>query len=347
MSDHDHRPEGLRGHALILLWLGCAPELPERYQVLTGREGDYAIVEAPIPELRDARRMLGDLGDGRVGGYLSGDLSELDSLAFAGGGRLAVEYHVQDGVGVPLHPDGLELFSYYHALSAVRAELDALGIDTGAVFPVPFAYQPSVGGAVLSSNAAYVAAGVHMFVLLPGGFDVPLTANPGVVRHELGHALFSAIVAGDVFAPSPQLRAPEVAALNEGFADMLGTLSLDDPDFITLSWDLGGTRDVRGDATLASAAPVELDPYSRGTVYASFAWDLRELTDPDFALTAAIDALASWAEARSWERGQAGVDAFAARLAERAIAERPGIASALCAAHERRFDGLPRPDACP
>lgn len=318
--------------------------------MIDGREGAYGLVEAPIPELTDARRMTGALGDGRVGGWLDGDLqgSTVSDLRYAGGGALALEYGVQDGVGVPYHPDGLELWTYYHTLSRARAELDALGVDTDPVFPVPFAYQPSVAGAVLSSNAAYVAGGVHLFVLLPGGsgVDVPFNANPGIIRHEFGHALFASIVAGDVQEPFEPITRPDVSALNEGFADMVATLLLDDPDFIALSLDLGGARDVTGDHILGDATAPEDDPYSRGTVYASFAWDLRELTDPDFALIAAIDALGAWADDQAWDQGLDGVDGWPARLANAALAERPALTGDLCAAFDRRFAERAPPASC-
>lgn len=340
----------MRAGLPALALAACAPPTPDRYLVVDGRAGDYALVDAPIPELTNPTRMRGSLGDGTNGGYLDGELVDGDiaDVRYAGGGALALEYVVQDGVAVPIHADGLELFSYYRALSALRTDLDELGIPTDTVFPVPFAYQPSVAGALLSSNAAYVSGGVHLFVLLPGGngLDVPLAANPGVIRHEFGHALFSSIVGGGVRADAPWILEPEVSALNEGFADMVATLSLDDPDFIGLSVDLGGARDVRGDRTIEDAADPAEDPYSRGTVYASLAWDVREVTDPGSTLRCAVDALERWAATSPWDDGLEGIDTWAERFVEEVAGDDPSVADEVCAAHGRRFPGRPVPEPC-
>ncbi len=325
--------------------LACAPDRPARFLVVDGREGDYALVEEPIPELVDPGRMTGTLGDGRVGGYLAGDLQDpcLADVHYSGGGAVHLRYSVRDGVGVPHDDDGVVLWSYYHTLSRVRAELEALDIEVAPIFPIDFAYQPSVGGIGLSTtNAAYVGNGIHLFVLLADRLyaDLPLGANPGVIRHELGHALFQLIVAGSPFDEGPGAERYDVRALNEGFADLLAALTLDDPRFIDPSLVLEA-RHLDGDATLADAAPVDVDPYSRGTVYASLAWDLRDRTDPDTALVHAVAALERWGDEERWREGQSGVDTWATLLVEEVATERPDVVPGLCDDLQRRFATTP------
>lgn len=340
----------MRRLLFVSIAAGCAPEVPDRYLAIDGRAASYALEEVEIPELDDPYRMRGSLGDGAVGGYLSGNLFQQRIDGYAGGSPIRLEYVVDDGVGVPLEQDGVILWSYYHSLSAFRQELEAAGVETDGVFPVPFAYQPSLGGILLTSNAAYVADTVHLFVLLPdgGGDGIPLAANPGVIRHEFGHALFQYTIGGGVGISTPAIALPEVSSLNEGFADMVAALALDDPDFITPSIDLDGTRDLTGPHTLAGTDDPAENPYSRGTVYASFTWDVRlALDDPGETLRLTVRALEDWAADAPWDDGQAGVDRFPAVLANRVIGQRPALAGDVCAAFATRFPGLPDPAACP
>ncbi|MEZ4321209.1 MAG: hypothetical protein R3F61_27285 [Myxococcota bacterium] len=333
---------------LLAMLAGCAPEVPDRYLVVDGREGVYGLEELAIPELDDPWRMRGSLGDGRVGGYIAGDLFGGELRGYTGGAPLRLEYTVRDGTGVPLDEDGVILWSYYHTLSTFRGELEGVGFDTSGIFPVPFAYQPSLGGTILSSNAAYAGDVIHLFVLLPdgGGDGLPLAANPGVIRHEFGHAIFQSVIGGGVGVSTPAIALPEVSALNEGFADMVATLSLDDPDFITPSIDLAGTRDVTGDHALPSEDPAT-NPYSRGTVYASFTWDVRRaLDDREATLVHVLATLREWAADAPWELGQPGVDLFPGLLADRVLADHPELEGTLCAAYDARFPGLIRPSAC-
>ncbi len=333
--------------AVALLHSACRPGVPERYLAIDGREGDYALSEVTIPELDDPVRMRGALGDGVVGGYL--DLDSAGNFSFKGGGPIHVEYAIEDGVGVPFEQDGVILWSYYRALSSARDELDIAGVDVPDLFPVPFAYQPSVAGATLSSNAAYVLGGVHRFVVLPDGLQdgLPLAANPGVIRHELGHAVFQVIVSGGP-REIPPFDDPAVSGLNEGFADMVAGFTLDDPRFLHASIDVGNSRDLAGEHDFdAAIAPNVEDPYARGIVFASYGWHLRELTDPDTALSFAAEALRVWADEERYLDGSAGVDAYAVVLTDVVLAERPGLASELCAAFDDTFDNLGPPASCP
>lgn len=326
-------------------WLGigmlataCAAPEVSRFPVVDGREGSYALVERPIPELIDPEGMQGFLGNGTVGGYL-----DLGRGQYAGGGPIRVRYRADGEVAVPLHDDGVVLWSYYHCLSRVRAELQPFDIGVERIFPIPFAYQPVVGGSALTgSNAAYAAEGAHFFVLLtdPPGADVPLAANPGVVRHEFGHALFQHLTAGDVREPFALDGVFEVRALNEGFADAFAAISLDDPvGFWGLSLPNPADRRLDVVRRAADAVSAERNPYSRGSVYASLAWALREQTDPDTALQLLMATTARWAiEA---EESQATGVALTDRWAVLLVIESQS-ATDLCDAYTARFDR-----ACP
>lgn len=335
----------------VLTLAACTPSRPDLFTVVDGTRGAYALTQAPIPELDDPYLMRGSLGDGHAGGYL--DQLEDGSFRYAGGGRLAVDYAVVDGVGVPLDADGIAIWTYYHTLSTTRTQLDGLGIDVDVLFPVDFAFQPSAGGlGLVTSNAAYVSGGAHVFALLadPVGADLPLAANPVVVRHELGHALFQTIVLGEPRAYDAVLSGDTaLKALNEGFADIVASMLLDDPDILGASFpvSVASERRLDGDASTDTAAPVEDTPYGRGTVYASYAWDLRLATDdPDLVFQAAVEGLARWTQENGWPTVPAQVDHWALHTFDALVVRYPASRDAACVALERRFPGLDRTLRC-
>lgn len=335
-----------------LLLLGCTPSAPDRFLVVDGFGGDYDLVESAIPELDDPYRMRGALGNGSVGGYIA---LETDRVAYRRGGSLGVDYTRDGDLGLPLDADGLALWSFYHSLSSAREQLDGVGFPTNEVFPVDFAFQPTVGGdSLITSNAAYVAGGAHVFALLadPPNATLPLAANPMVIRHELGHALFQRIVLDDVRTYDPTASSDlRISALNEGFADMVASLLLDDPDILGASIPNPSIRDGRlltGPHSTATALPLDDDFYSRGTVYASFTWDLRQGDDRLVLLQDVFSALEELGDASPWlvDDRLESVDRFAELLLERVLARRPSEADALCDAYASRFPDLPEPDAC-
>ncbi|MCB9741164.1 MAG: hypothetical protein H6740_00890 [Alphaproteobacteria bacterium] len=352
---------------LPLLLLACASdERPATYLVVDGEAGVYALAERSIPELEDPRAMWGSLGDGHRGGAIEVSLfAEQTQARYTGGGRVELLYTVEDGLGLPLDEDGLILWSFYHTLSRADAELAPLIPELDAVFPVDFAYQPAYSVMELSSgtNAAYISGGAHLFMLLPDMMDgpVPIAANPAVIRHELGHALFRALGAGDPRAQAPwddQVDAVPVnciRALDEGFADMLSTLSLQDPDVLAASIPGLDTRDVREGWTAtedlyptADSAALLFDPYALGTVYASLAWDLRDLVeaeggDPVQApLLAVMEATRRWQEEAAWS----DPDRWAALLIEVTDEEAFADTAALCAAYATRLPLAATPELC-
>lgn len=345
---------------LLLTLFACAStDMPERLLVVDRVDDGYSAVPRALPELTDARHMEGELGRGFRGGFFRiGLLSSDLSITYVEGGDIDVHYVIDaDGVGVPLDEDGLVLWTYYHTMSSVRAELTDKGYDVSPIFPINFAYQPvfAVQDFTSGENAAYVGGGVHMFMLLPDMLDsvIPLAANPGVIRHEFGHSFFQLLTVGDVRAAAPYdaVDAPEgssrARALNEGFADMMATLTLDDPAFMEMSLpDMEG-RDVRGDAVASpglydSSDSLSFDPYALGTVYASFAWDLRELHTPDEALGWAIEGVEGWADEANWP----DTDRWAEIALESSVRDRPSTADEACAAYATRFPDNETPQVC-
>lgn len=327
---------------MVLLALACTPaERPERLLVMTREDGVYGLYPRTVPELTDPRWMSGDLGQGYAGGAFEIDVFAEDlAMTYRQGGRIDVRYGVEGDLGVPLDEDGLILWSYYNTLSEVRAELEAHGQRVSPIFPIDFAYQPVsvqfdfTGG----ENAAYAGSGLHLFILLPDVLEgvIPLGANPGVIRHEFGHAFFHLLTVGDPYTAAPyddvEAGFTGVRSLNEGFADMVATLTLDDPTFIELSLPTMSSRDVTSDWQATGDLYGSSDPYALGTVYASFAWDLRQLTgDPWATMGAAIAALERWAEEEAW----ADTDRWAELLVDEA--EALGVQEDLCAAFTQRF----------
>ncbi|MEY3209771.1 MAG: hypothetical protein RIT28_252 [Pseudomonadota bacterium] len=344
---------------LPLALFACSPDPSPALLLAVDRDedGEYRVAPRPIPELTDAQHMEGALGHGYRGGRIAIDLFSADmGIRYDEGGRMDLDYDVVDDVAIPMDEDGLVLWTYYHTLSQVRADLNGLGVDTEPVWPIDFAYQPAFVGMDFTSgeNAAYLGSGVHLFILLPDALPavLPLAANPGVIRHEFGHALFNVLTAGDAFALAPydESEDPNVAnqvrALNEGFADMIATLTLDDNDFFDLSLPSVTTRDVAADAAAdASMYPENAesyDPYALGTVYASFAWDLRALTSPDEAVVLVVAAVDAWSAEAAW----GDTDRWAELLLELAVAEDEALQTPLCAAFTARFPERPTPETC-
>lgn len=348
---------------LLLTLIACASTDTPGSLLVVDRLGEgYGVVPRSLPELQDPRTMEGTLGRGFRGGFFRIQLSQAAtevSITYVEGGTFDVHYVIDEGVGVPLDEDGLVLWTYYHTMASVRGELTERGYDVSPIFPINFAYQPvfSFQDFTSGENAAYVAGGVHMFMLLPDMLDsvIPLAANPGVIRHEFGHAFFQLLTVGDVHAV-PEVDPDEdpnialaVSALNEGFADMVATLTLDDPAFMEMSLPDMGERDVRGDAAASASlypdaadGALAYDPYALGTVYASFAWDLRELHTAEEALDWVIRGVEGWAA----EDAQGDTDRWAELTLEASVDDRPGSAAAACAAYAARFPDNATPAVC-
>ncbi len=330
----------------------CAPAWDGPVVVLQRDEaGDYALGPRDLDDF-DAVRVSGALGTAWRGGQLQTD-------GYSAGGRVRVRGLSTPDGWVAADEDGLVLWSFYHALSDGEVALTELGgADLDPLWPVDIAWNPvSIYDFAAAENAAF-ANGMHLFLLMPDRLDgVPLAANAGVVRHELAHAWFEILTTGTSGGPDP-LRAEPVwviqsaRALNEGFADAVAALSLDDPRFLAPSLDLPSR--VVGRAA-AVARPEDYpspdddplldlllgyDPYVLGTVYASFAWDLAALTgDRAGTLVQLADALAAWGEEAAWGDPDRWVVLTLERVPD-------AVRSDACAAAALRFPHLEDPPPC-
>lgn len=296
-----------------LLW-GCTSI--QTHTLLTwvrASDGAYSIGPRDVPEIDDATHMTGELGNVTYGGRITTNAD--GSGAYTGGAGLTVHAVVRDVVAVPLDEDGLLLYTFYANLAAVRAAVEAHGVDASPIFPMDAAWNPAVSPLIELSpadNAAY-ATGSNTFLLLPDGGDrdVPILANQGVIFHEFGHAVFHLLTTGDPSSPPLATDTGREsyywqASLHEGFADTQATLLLDDPAFIDASIDMPD-RHVDDDHAVLTEdmlpanrlEPLLDDPYPLGTVYASFAWDLRVASDPDTAYAIVLDAIAAWAPSKA------------------------------------------------
>lgn len=330
---------------MLALSAACEPPPIDTLTRFVRVDDAIEIGETPIPDGLDPWRMEGPMGSALRGGRLGVE-------DYRPGAEVRVSFAVDGDVGVPLDEDGLVLWSFYAHLHEAHHDFLDRGLPVEPLAPFDaFAWTPaSVMDFQAAENAAYAPA-AHIFILFPDMVSsVPLAANDGVVRHEYGHSLFQILTVGELRSLGPMLTLPAADALgtravNEGFADMVATLSLDDPAFIERSLDMP-SRDVRGDAVATDdryppdnldAQPLGAlgyDPYALGTVLASLAWDIRLiLDDPALTLEHAVAAAQRWGADDHW--GDA--DAFAALLVEEAARDvNASTRAQLCDAMLRR-----------
>jgi len=348
---------------LLLTLLACDPGTAGRYQAFVHQgDGDFAAEPRAISALSDPYRLDGELGTGRAGGTVGIDWSSGRAI-YDEGKPLTVNYAVQDDVGEPLDMEALILFSLYGNLQDARDRLGDLDIDIGELFPMNIAVSPALPdptmGAFPADNEAYVPGTNTMIVLPDLTSELPLAANTGVVFHEFGHGLFHYLTSGDVYGDrlldldQPAELTDGAGSLDEGFADMLGTLLTDDPAFISRSIVLP-ERDVTGDHTAAGVEvlPGEFtdggvlatyDPYPLGTVFASVSWDLRIASDdPGRTLQWDAEAVQDWAVGEDltvyrW------LDALVAVVAR----DSPSLEDDLCRSIETRFADVWVVEQCP
>lgn len=325
----------VRKTALFLLLSACTPDYDSVLVYDYDGEGAHTVRPVQIPSLTDPVRVSGPLGDATLGGRIAfGD----DGLRWERGPRVHLDYAVDDGVLVPMDDQGMVLLSFYHHLAAVRDDLGERGwqADMDAIFPLTtFAWMPSqvTTDYLAVENAAYVSAGIHAFVLYEeANLHVPLTAHAGVVRHEFGHAWFAERLPQVDSPDDSDIEVDDSRSLNEGFADMVAVLSLDDPDALPIEG-----RDPRDDHSLAGV--VDGDPYSLGVVLAGFAWDVRLiLDDAPRTLELVILALDEWNAGVQAELLAPVSLAWIIPFYDLAAAETDD--PALCEAFRQRFPGV-------
>ena len=328
---------------------GCtSSESISSFVIVGPGDAGHQLTEVTFPELVDPKGVqTAHLSTFRGG--------TVDWVNYAEGGPLSVDFTVTDGVAMPHDEDGLILWSFAYYLNEIHGLVGNAGLDLEGLMPVRMAYAPDLGDDLFGfMNAAWVCGtGTHLFLVLPDYFHdyVPVAAHQGVIRHEYGHALFGHLTTG--FSPSCPEDANDLPGkwimwneVNEGFADILATLTLDDPVFIETALPVT-RRDVRSEVHVASEAlyleGLETnDPYLVGSVVASFAWDIRDAVGPERPLAAAFTAaqgLRSIPEQRDPEELLFAPDEFVLLMVQ-ALAGEASTLAAACAALDTRFPHL-------
>lgn len=343
----------------LLLLAACAPPPPTSYLAWQVTGAGYDLAPRPVGAVQDMATLEGPW----IQGHAGGEVVYLDDgdCAHEGGRPLHVQYDVQDNVAVPFDQQGLILWSLNGHLEDFSLDLVEAGLDDAGLLPVTLATTPVLPDLLLEmmpyENAAY-ATGCNVFIVLEDMInkDIPLAANAGVIRHEMGHGVFHVLTAGGVDAPGPfeagdlSAGALYYASLSEGVADMTASLTLDDPDFIEVSLAMP-ERDVSGDwrASLVTLPEEFLeeegdsvlplyDPYPLGTVFAATAWDLRVATDdPQGTWLLALAAVELWMEGGDPGQVMGFLDALVA------LAPEPQV---VCDSVATRFAGVYEVAAC-
>lgn len=335
----------------VLLLPACTPQIADSYLIFGPQSVDHEPTAVAFPELTNPRRLIADGIEGFRGGVIG-------PHPYKEGSALSIGYSIQDGLAVPHDEDGLILWSFAYYITEIRQIIEDMEVDIDGLFPLRIAFAPDNGDDLNAyTNAAWVCGDEdHLFMVLPDYFTelVPVGAHQGVIRHEFGHALFGHLAAG--FSPACPEFVGHVpgkwrvwSAANEGFADILATLTLDDPTFMntTLPQD---SRDVRLDDHVATEDVYTAydDPYLLGSVLAAFAWDIREVAGPDATLRAAIEAVQRLrhlpderdSEDSLWVTNEIALEMIAK------FADDPDVLQAACDALAFRFPLQEAPELC-
>ncbi len=321
----------------LTLLLGCTDTWEEHLVYEYVGEGVHQIGPVQTPALVDSVHVSGELGAASLGGRLR---VTNDALFWQDGADITLDYVVDDGVFVPMDDQGLVLLSFYHHLAGVRDDLAQRGWqdDMDAIFPVTtIAWTPEqlVSAETPVENAAYLAGGINAFILYEdANNNIPLGAHAGVVRHEFGHAWFQVLMQPVVErALNGDPVVDDLRAVNEGFADMVAILSLNDPmaiPFVERNPRLAHTTDGFSGSD---------DPYSLGVVFAGFAWDARTVSgDAELTLELTVGALQDFGEFVFTDESDGTAQQFGLMLYDRYASEINDFR--LCQAWRIRFPDL-------
>ncbi len=321
----------------FVMLLGCVDTFEQHLAYDYLGDGVHEVAPVQTPALADTVSVKGELGSASFGGRLRVSDSR---LFWQDGADITLDYVVDDGVFVPTDDQGLVLLSFYHHLAGVRDDLSGRGWqdDMDAIFPVTtIAWTPEqlVSAATPIENAAYLSGGINAFILYEdANNNIPLGAHAGVVRHEFGHAWFQVLMLPVVErALNGDPVVEDLRAVNEGFADMVAILSLDDPmaiPFVERNPRLAHTTDGFTGSD---------DPYSLGVVFAGFAWDARVLSnDAEQTLELTVGALEDFREFLFTEESDGTAQQFGLMLYDRYSSEINDFR--LCQAWRIRFPDL-------
>ena len=321
----------------LVLVVGCTDSWDEHLAYNYMGDGVHEVAPVQTPALTDTVRMDGELGGASLGGML---VQNDDGLRWRQGGDIVLDYVVDDGVFVPVDDQGLVMLSFYHHLAGVRDDLAQRGWQQAMddIFPVTtISWTPAqlVGETAPIENAAYLSGGINAFILYEDANNsVPLGAHAGVVRHEFGHAWFQVIMQPVVDqAANGEPLVQDLRTVNEGFADMVAILSLNDSMAIPFE-----TRNPRLAHTTDGFRGSD-DPYSLGVVFAGFAWDARVLSgDAALTLELTVAALEDFREFLFTEENDGTPQQFGLMLYDRYSSEINDFR--LCQAWRLRFPDL-------
>ncbi len=321
---------------LVLSACGAAPDASSPLQArLLGRDdsGAYGLVDVDIATLTSARAVRGSaarvLGGGSVfieEALLSDELlresgDDVQQATLVDGARPPrAQFDFDSDVLVPADWESLLMLSLYHhterALTAYR-ELGFSAEDTDtflAYANVRVGALVLLGAPLVTDNAAYAPLADALLFFPASVLDegVPLSANEGVVAHELLHGLKHRLIHGGASLPiyirdgwSDRIAINSYRADDEGLADFFAAVITDDPDFLAPSFpgrqldrNVAVPRRFSQRLYESLADPVALyDPYPLGSALASWLWaiaaaDVSARRDVATAVIAALGDLA-------------------------------------------------------
>jgi len=317
---------GLLGSVLLggAVASGCVPSLDgaERVLVYDYVDEDLGLVEAPLRIATD------DLVQGRspqtqilIGGELRFGANGIE----ASGGRVPIlPARVDDGLLVPDDGDALSFFSFLvHLQTASEWFLDREMADSRLFADLGSRYELFVPTATewrdQADNAGYFPP-THDFFLGPNerAPGAPIMASPGVVGHELGHAVqvatgASGSLRAGCLGDTNRAACRTINGMDEGLSDLWAAGIWPDPAFVLKNFgDRAADRDMRDlkplpedllNGTLSDTEDGALDswdPHTPGAIWASWWWAIGEELGDDgldrvitlsWSMTRAIGAL--------------------------------------------------------
>ncbi len=301
---------------LVMGAAGCVPSLDGAERVLVYDYEDGSLV----PLERELRIAAEDLVAGRSAEteiIIGGELGLTGPRLSMHGGRAPnLPASVQDGLLVPDDADALAFFSFLVHLQtagdwyvdrgmADRRLFEGLQSRYEVFFPFTTEWRS------LADNAGYFPP-THDFLLGPSERvpGAPVMASPGVVGHELGHAV--QVSTGDAdslrtecLGRDDRASCRTITAMDEGLSDLWAVGIWGDSDFVRRNFgDLAGDRDL-GELKAMDEALFDLadasrdadsvdvsdwDPHGPGAIWASWWWAVGDqLGDMDRAIELSWD----------------------------------------------------------
>jgi len=212
-------------------------------------ESSFALVETELDRLDELDRLEGpELRVRRGGELIIQDIKGSIVIGrFEASGRPELRYAVEDGVVIPLDYPTLTMLSAYHQFSRVLDQVEAVaGLSVDEIVsragPIEAFFEPRIRveqgvgtTATVKLNAFYMAETKQFGLAQRAGVEgVPLAANPKVIAHEFGHALFDQLffdgeqrlcsveeVADDPLSASRLGAEYAISGFNEGTGDFL------------------------------------------------------------------------------------------------------------------------------